>query len=99
MKKRREHKVPLSPQAIAVVEQLRSGSHSPFVFPGRVKRSQPMNSETVNKALWRMGFGGELVSHGFRALGCTAMIDAGFPADVVDAVPPMPEIKEMGLRC
>lgn len=37
MKKRREHKVPLSPQAIAVVEQLRSlGSHSPFVFPGRV---------------------------------------------------------------
>ena len=87
MKKRREHKVPLSPQAIAVVEQLRSlGSHSPFVFPGRVKRSQPMNSETVNKALWRMGFGGELVSHGFRALGCTAMIDAGFPADVVDAV-------------
>ncbi|EEB9696287.1 tyrosine-type recombinase/integrase [Salmonella enterica subsp. enterica] len=87
MKKRREHKVPLSPQAIAVVEQLRSlGSHSPFVFPGRVKRSQPMSSETVNKALWRMGYGGELVSHGFRALGCTAMIDAGFPVDVVDAV-------------
>ncbi|EEC0297091.1 tyrosine-type recombinase/integrase [Salmonella enterica subsp. enterica] len=87
MKKRREHKVPLSPQAIAVVEQLKSlGSHSPFVFPGRVKRSQPMSSETVNKALWRMGYGGELVSHGFRALGCTAMIDAGFPVDVVDAV-------------
>lgn len=44
-----------------------------------------MYSETVNKALWRMGYGGERVSHGFRALGSTALNEAGFPPDVVEA--------------
>jgi integrase len=87
MKKRREHKVPLTDEMLRVLEQLkRLNQHSVFVFPGRTHRDRPVHSDTVNKALRRMGYVGELVSHGFRALGCTAMIDAGFPADVVDAV-------------
>lgn len=87
MKKRREHQVPLSAQAIAVLEQLRPLSgHSSLVFPGRVNCSQSMNSETVNKALRRMGYTGELVSHGLRALGSTAMNEAGFQSDVIEAV-------------
>ncbi|RUT64090.1 integrase [Morganella morganii] len=87
MKKRREHQVPLSSQAIAQLERLKPLSgHSPFLFPGRVKRDQPMNSETVNKALHRMGLGGELVSHGFRALGSTTLNEAGFSPDVIEAV-------------
>ncbi|HGB3474410.1 TPA: integrase domain-containing protein [Salmonella enterica subsp. diarizonae serovar 61:l,v:z35] len=87
MKKRREHRVPLSPQAVAVLEQLKPLSqHSPFLFPGRVRNDQSMSSETVNKALRRMGYTGELVSHGLRALGSTAMNEAGFPPDVIEAV-------------
>lgn len=87
MKKRREHQVPLSPQAMALLEQIKPLSgHSPLVFPGRIKRDQPMNSETVNKALHRMGFRGELVSHGFRALGSTTLNEAGFQPDVIEAV-------------
>lgn len=87
MKKRREHQVPLSAQAIAVLEQLRPLSgHSSLVFPGRVNCSQSMSSETVNKALRRMGYTGELVSHGLRALGSTAMNEAGFQPDVIEAV-------------
>ncbi|BDI37247.1 integrase domain-containing protein [Escherichia coli] len=87
MKMKREHQVPLSPQAMSVLAQLKPLSeHSLYVFPGRVKRSQPMHSETVNKALWRMGYGGELVSHGFRALGSTALHEAGFMPDAVEAV-------------
>ncbi|EIX6435559.1 tyrosine-type recombinase/integrase [Salmonella enterica] len=87
MKKRREHLVPLSPQALALLEQLKPLSrNSPFLFPGRVRRDQPMNSETVNKALHRMGLGGELVSHGFRALGSTTLNEAGFLPDVIEAV-------------
>ncbi|HAT1684783.1 TPA: tyrosine-type recombinase/integrase [Klebsiella oxytoca] len=87
MKKRREHRVPLSPQAVAVLEQLKPLSqHSPFLFPGRVRNEQSMSSETVNKALRRMGYTGELVSHGLRALGSTAMNEAGFPPDVIEAV-------------
>ncbi|EOF5434904.1 tyrosine-type recombinase/integrase, partial [Salmonella enterica] len=67
MKKRRIHKVQLSPEMLWVIEKLKPiTGHTPFLFPGRVKPSQPMNSETVNKALRRMGFTGELVSHGYR---------------------------------
>ena len=87
MKKRREHQVPLSPQAMTVLEQLKPLSgHSPLVFLGRVKRDQSMNSETVNKALRRMGYTGELVAHGLRALGSTALNEAGFMPDVIKAV-------------
>jgi integrase len=87
MKKDREHKVPLTEEMLWILAQLKlRRPYSAFVFPSRVHRDRPMNSETVNKALRRMGYTGELVSHGFRALGCTAMIDAGFPADVVDVV-------------
>ncbi|HAV1831949.1 TPA: tyrosine-type recombinase/integrase [Enterobacter hormaechei subsp. steigerwaltii] len=87
MKMRREHRVPLCPQAMAILKLLQPLSgHSPYLFPGRVNAHKPMNSETVNKALRRMGFTGELVSHGFRALGCTAMIEADFPPYLVDAV-------------
>lgn len=86
MKKRREHQVPLSPQALALLEQLKPLSrNSSLLFPGRIKRDQPMNSETVNKALRRMGYQGELVSHGFRALGSTTLNEAGFMPDVIDA--------------
>lgn len=87
MKKKREHKVPLTNEMLWILEQLKSLSQqSVFVFPSRVHRDRAMHSETVNKALRRMGYTGELVSHGFRALGCTALIDAGFPMEIIDAV-------------
>lgn len=87
MKKRREHQVPLSPQAMVLLERIKDlNSTSPFLFPGRLARDKPMHSETVNKALHRMGFGGEIVSHGFRALGSTALNEAGFEPDVIEAV-------------
>ncbi|EBZ5775278.1 integrase [Salmonella enterica subsp. enterica] len=87
MKKRREHIVPLTDEMLWILEQLKPISgHSPFLFPGRIKPTQPMNSETVNKALRRMGYCGELVSHGFRALGSTTLNEAGFSPDVIEAV-------------
>ncbi|EDT2963630.1 DUF4102 domain-containing protein [Salmonella enterica subsp. enterica] len=87
MKKKREHKVPLTNEMIWILKQLKPLSqNSVFVFPGRGNTHKSMHSETVNKALRRMGYSGELVSHGFRALGGTAMVDAGFSMDIIDAV-------------
>ncbi|MDO3816597.1 integrase domain-containing protein [Salmonella enterica] len=87
MKKRREHQVPLSPEMLWVLEKLKPMTgHTPFLFPGRVKNDKPMSSQTVNMALRRMGYQGELVSHGFRAIGSTAMNEAGFLPDAIEAV-------------
>lgn len=44
-----------------------------------------MNSQTANAALKRIGYGGKLVAHGLRSIASTAMNEAGFNFDVVEA--------------
>ncbi len=69
MKMNRDHTVPLSDEAIAILEMMKplSGNQE-FIFPSRIKPNQPMNSQTVNASLKRAGFGGVLVSHGLRSI-------------------------------
>ncbi|MEY0951362.1 integrase [Providencia manganoxydans] len=86
MKMNREHTVPLSEAALAILELMKplSGNRE-FIFPSRIKPTQPMNSQTVNAALKRAGFGGVLVSHGLRSIASTALNEQGFPPDVIEA--------------
>ena len=56
-----------------------------FIFPSRIKPTQPMNSQTVNAALKRAGLGGVLVSHGLRSIASTALNEEGFSPDVIEA--------------
>ncbi len=69
MKKRREHRIPLTKQAIALLEIMKPISgHREFVFPSDSDPLKPCNSQTANMALKRMGFAGRLVSHGLAHL-------------------------------
>lgn len=74
----RDHTVPLSDEALAVLEMMKplSGNRE-FIFPSRIKPNQPMNSQTVNASLIRAGFGGVLVSHGLRSIASTALNEEG----------------------
>jgi len=86
MKKKREHVVPLTPQALALLEIVRPiSSSSPFVFPSDRLHNQPSHPETANRALQRMGYKGVLVSHGLRALASTTLNEQGFDHDVIEA--------------
>ncbi|MBL0878677.1 integrase domain-containing protein [Serratia ureilytica] len=85
MKMKREHTIPLSPQAIAVLEAMNPISgHRPYVFPSSKNPMGAMNSATANAALRRMGYKGVLVSHGLRAIASTALNEEGFPPDVIE---------------
>ncbi|WP_421670471.1 integrase domain-containing protein [Rahnella sp. EDr1-12] len=86
MKAKREHIVPLSEQALELLEIMRpiSGNHQ-YVFPSRNDPRKPMNSQTANAALKRIGYGGKLVAHGLRSIASTAMNEAGLNADVIEA--------------
>ncbi len=86
MKMNRDHTVPLSDGALAILEMMKplSGGRE-FIFPSRIKPNQPMNSQTVNAALKRAGLGGVLVSHGLRSIASTALNEEGFPPDVIEA--------------
>ncbi|WP_404680884.1 integrase domain-containing protein [Raoultella terrigena] len=86
MKAKREHIVPLSQQALDILEVMKPiSAHREHVFPSRNDPKQPMNSQTANAALKRIGFGGKLVAHGMRSIASTAMNEAGFNADVIEA--------------
>lgn len=85
MKMRREHVIPLSPQALSVLDAMKPiSAHREHVFPSFRDSKQPMNSTTANMALKRMGYKGILVSHGLRAIFSTAANEAGFSPDVIE---------------
>ena len=86
MKANREHIVPLSTQALEILEVMKPiSAHREHVFPSRNDPKQPMNSQTANAALKRIGYGGKLVAHGLRSIASTAMNEAGFNADVIES--------------
>jgi len=86
MKSKREHVVPLSPQALEILEVMKPISvHRKHVFPSRSDPKQPMNSQTANAALKRIGYGGKLVAHGLRSIASTVLNEAGFNPDVIEA--------------
>lgn len=86
MKSKREHIVPLSVEAINILELMKPISfHREHIFPSRNDPKLPMNSQTANAALKRIGFGGKLVAHGLRAIASTTMNEAGLNPDVIEA--------------
>ncbi|KGY09209.1 integrase domain-containing protein [Vibrio sinaloensis] len=86
MKKRRDHRIPLTEQALELLEVMRpiSGNRV-YVFPSDRDPKKPCNSQTANMALKRMGFAGRLVSHGLRSLASTTLNEQGFDPDLVEA--------------
>lgn len=86
MKAKREHVVPLSAQAIEILSIMKPiSANREHVFPSRNDPKEPMNSQTANAALKRIGYGGKLVAHGLRSIASTAMNEYGFKADVIEA--------------
>ncbi|MDV5141013.1 integrase domain-containing protein [Chimaeribacter arupi] len=86
MKAKRQHIVPLSQQALEILEVMKPiSAHREYIFPSRNDPKQPMNSQTANAALKRIGYGGRLVAHGLRSIASTAMNEAGFNADVIES--------------
>ncbi|EOZ4164386.1 integrase domain-containing protein, partial [Escherichia coli] len=86
MKAKREHIVPLSPQALEILEVMKPiSAHREHVFPSRNDPKLPMNSQTANAALKRIGYGGKLVAHGMRSIASTAMNEAGLNPDVIES--------------
>ncbi|EPG9312681.1 integrase domain-containing protein [Serratia marcescens] len=86
MKAKREHIIPLSRQVLDILKVMQPiSAHREHVFPSRNDPKQPMNSQTANAALKRIGYGGKLVAHGLRSIASTAMNEAEFNPDVIEA--------------
>ena len=78
MKMRREHLVPLSSQAVEVLNKVSeiSGSEK-LVFPGQQNLTKPMSENTLLYAIYRMGYHSRATTHGFRSVASTILNESG----------------------
>ncbi len=87
MKKRREHIVPLSRQAVQILQEQKketSGLKADWVFPGQSPH-KAISNNTVRVALNKLGFKGRMTPHGFRALARTAIREVlDYSPDVIE---------------
>lgn len=85
MKMDTPHIVPLSKQALGVLEKLKEISFGrELVFPGDVNPDKPMSNNTILFALYRMGYRGRMTGHGFRGVASTILHEQGWPHEHIE---------------
>jgi len=85
MKMRTPHIVPLSNQALAVLQKLQALSYGrEFVFPADTGKPTHMSNNTVLYALYRMGYRGRMTGHGFRGVASTILHEQGWPHEHIE---------------
>jgi integrase len=92
MKMRREHKVPLSRQAVEIVRELRMLSRGgKYLFPGARSTTRPMSENCMNAALRYMGISKDVhCPHGFRSSFSSLANAARTPAKDAEGRPMIP---------
>ena len=83
MKMRVSHLVPLSPETLEILEQLRGlTGNAELLFPGRSNIRRPISDNTWRQALHSMGF--NVTAHGFRATASTLLNEMGYRSDAIE---------------
>ncbi len=91
MKMGTDHIVPLSDQAIEILEQIRPiTEHYDLVFPSERRRTECMSDNTMRRAIFKLGYDGntsgksKCVPHGFRATASSILNETGFNPDAIE---------------
>lgn len=86
MKMRVQHLVPLSTQAIEILQQLRAYTgDGKYLFPSVRSSKRPMSENTVLAALRRLGYTtDEMTGHGFRSMASTLLNEKGWNRDAIE---------------
>lgn len=87
MKMRREHVIPLSDQALNIVDANWPEIEGvDLIFPSLISNRKWLSENAFNSALRRMGYTKEEVTaHGFRATASTILNTRGFDPEVIEA--------------
>ena len=85
MKRRRDHLVPLSRQALDILKKLKDRSRGgTYVFPAEHRLDRPMSENAVLALLARMGYKGVMTGHGWRTVASTWANERGFKSDAIE---------------
>ena len=88
MKMRQDHIIPLSPQAMAIIERMRPLTEKTGYVFYNFERSKPYSDVWFNQALKRMGYTGDpypkMTGHGFRQLASTGLYELQFSQNLIE---------------
>lgn len=86
MKMGEPHIVPLSAQAVRVLQELHAiTGPEGYLFPGARSKARCMSENTLNAALRRMDYGtDEMTGHGFRHMASTILHERGYRSEWIE---------------
>jgi integrase len=85
MKMKRPHDVPLSVQALRLIESMKPFGGGDYIFPSIRSWRKPLSENTLNSALRRIGYSKlEHTTHGFRTTASTLLNEKGYVNDVIE---------------
>ncbi|THF61437.1 DUF4102 domain-containing protein [Pseudothauera nasutitermitis] len=85
MKRRRDHLVPLSRQAVEILRTMRPRCRGTrYVWEGDRSPTRPMSENAVLALLHRIGYRGEMTGHGWRSVGSTWANEHGYSPDAIE---------------
>lgn len=81
-----EHVVPLAPQAVKILRELKEYSgHGTLLFPGVRSPERPIDISTITVSLRRRGYDGVKLSFdGIRSLVAKLLFDLGYEQNIID---------------
>ena len=88
MKMRQDHIIPLSSQAMTIIESLRPLTESTGYVFYNFESNKPYSEAWFNQALNRMGYSGDpypkMTGHGFRQLASTGLYELQFSESIIE---------------
>ena len=86
MKMGETHIVPLSRQALAILQDLKPFTGAGrYVFPAIGPQLRPLSENTLGAALRRIGYSSdEMTAHGFRSMASTLLNEQGWNPDLIE---------------
>lgn len=85
MKMGKEHLVPLSRQALALLDKLKMRSPGgPYVFPSDRRTDRTMSENAILYLMHRIGYKGVMTGHGWRSVGSTWANEGGYSPDAIE---------------
>ena len=86
MKMRKQHIVPLSTQAVAILKELHPlTGHGKLVFTATRNDQRPLSENTLNVALRQLGYTkDQMTAHGFRSIASTLLNEQGWNRDAIE---------------
>jgi integrase len=86
MKMRQQHIVPLSEQALHILQELQPATGGgKYLFPSVRTTTRPISDVTMLAALRRMGYEKhEMCTHGFRSMASTLLNELGYNRDWIE---------------